>query len=109
MSPIVDGLEDDFGDQVKFVRLDFDDAVQGKEARALGVNAHPAFMLIRANGDVQVRFAGEIARTKLAAAIKQLLDDSASPAQSSYSHHPAKRKSNWGGDGCKASISSPIT
>jgi len=84
MSPIVDGLEDDFGNKVKFVRLDFDDPAQGKEARALGVNAHPAFMLIKPNGDVQERFAGEIARAKLTAAIKQLLDDSASPQQSSY-------------------------
>ena len=84
MSPIVDGLEDDFGNKVKFVRLDFDDPTQGKEARVLGVNAHPAFMLIKANGDVQERFAGEIARSKLTAAIKHLLVDASSPQPSSY-------------------------
>ncbi len=73
MTPIVDGLEDEFSGQVKFVRYDLDDATQGKQAHLLGVNAHPAFMLIKANGDVKARFAGEIARAKLEAAVKQLL------------------------------------
>lgn len=73
MTPIVDGLEDQYGDRVKFVRLDFDDSAQGTQARQLGVDVHPAFMLIGSNGQVQARFAGEIARAKLEAAIKQLL------------------------------------
>ena len=73
MTPIVDGLEDRYGDRVRFVRLDFDDAEQGREARQLGVNAHPAFMLIRSDGSVESRFAGEIARSKLEGAIQELL------------------------------------
>jgi thioredoxin-like negative regulator of GroEL len=77
MTPIVDGLEDRYGERLKFVRLDLDDTVQGQEARTLGVNAHPAFMLITGNGEVVARFAGEIARTKLEAAIMQLLKVSA--------------------------------
>ncbi len=73
MEPIVDGLEQQYGERVKFVRLEFDDSVQGPQARKLGVFAHPAFVLIKANGEIAMRFTGEVARAKLEAAIQELL------------------------------------
>ena len=75
MAPIVDGLEDKYGERVKFMRLDFDDPEQNQQARKLGLFGHPAFALIKPNGEVMARFTGEIARAKLEAAIVELLED----------------------------------
>ncbi|MBI3732919.1 MAG: hypothetical protein HY259_05615 [Chloroflexi bacterium] len=73
MAPIVDGLEEKYAASVKFVRLEFDDPTQNKQARQLGVFGHPACVLVRADGTVAARFIGEVARAKLDAAIVALI------------------------------------
>ena len=75
MVPIVDGLEEKYGERMKFVRLEFDEAEPGARARALGVRVHPAVVLLRANGEVAIRFAGETPRAKLESAIRVLLGE----------------------------------
>jgi hypothetical protein len=73
MEPIVDGLEEKYGELVRFVRLDFEDTAQGQLARKLGAFGHPVCLIVNAKGQVVVLFAGETARGKLEAALHEAL------------------------------------
>ena len=69
----MDGLEEKYGAQVHFVRLDIDDATDGQLARKLGAFGHPICIIVNTQGQVVARFAGETARAKLIAALEEVL------------------------------------
>jgi thioredoxin-like negative regulator of GroEL len=73
MEPIVNGLEEIYGEQVRFVRLDLDEDKQSALARKLGAFGHPVCLVVNARGQVVARFAGEVARAKLAAALDEVV------------------------------------
>jgi thiol-disulfide isomerase/thioredoxin len=52
MAPIVHGLEEKYGDQVKFVYLDIDDPKNTSIRRELGVGWPPVFYLLDIDGTI---------------------------------------------------------
>lgn len=58
MTPIVDGLEDEFVGAVSVVRLDADEPVNAQIQTRLGVRGHPSFAVLDSEGMVAQRFLG---------------------------------------------------
>jgi hypothetical protein len=52
MAPIVHGLEEKYGDRVKFVYLDIDDPLNNAIKRKLSVGWPPVFYFVDGNGNV---------------------------------------------------------
>jgi len=74
MRPVVNGLEQRYGDRVTFVRLDFDSDQDEKVARAYQAHYHPAFVILKANGDLVHRFIGPQKESTLVEAIERSLE-----------------------------------
>jgi hypothetical protein len=73
MQPVVNRLEEDYGDQVKFVYLDAEH--EGKEAfRASRLPGHPSFLLVRPDGQEVWRSFGIVSYEDIEAAILDALD-----------------------------------
>jgi thiol:disulfide interchange protein len=74
MTPIVNGLEDEFSDQIYFLRLNAADGAKGESAfNRLSLPGHPSFVIFTPNGQEQKRIFGvveeKILRTALANAV----------------------------------------
>ncbi len=64
MEPVVNGLEQDYGDQVDFRRLDANGS--GKSAfEAYRLLGHPSYVILNPNGEVVWSSVGEKAREDL--------------------------------------------
>ena len=64
MEPVVNGLEQDYGDQVDFRRLDVNGA--GKSAfEAYRLLGHPSYIILNKNGEVVWSSVGEKSREDL--------------------------------------------
>ena len=56
--PIVDGLEGEFEGRVEVTRLDANEGTNGALQQELGVQGHPSFVVVDAEGAVTERFFG---------------------------------------------------
>ena len=71
MQPVVDGLEDEYYDQIDFQQLDAN-SQDGREAfQAFGLRVHPSFVIIDPEGAVLWLGLGE----QSGGAISQILED----------------------------------
>ena len=73
MEPIVDGLEDEYGDEFDFVWVDIDTARGRELAREHGFIGQPTFIFFNEEGEEVRRFQGERSRETLEQAIQQAL------------------------------------
>ncbi len=72
MKPIVDGLEDDYGDRMAFRRLNADK--EGRDAfTAYALRGHPSFVIIDTAGKVLWKGVGEQPRVRLEEGVRQAL------------------------------------
>ena len=74
MMPIVNGLEEDFGDQIAFQRLNVDEPEGKMAAREYKVRGHPTMVLIDRSGEVVSRHVGVLPREFLVQAIENTLE-----------------------------------
>ena len=58
MAPFVHGLEDEFGDRIKFTYLDIDDPQTEPFKQALGFVGTPQFVLLDGNGEIITQWFG---------------------------------------------------
>jgi len=72
MSPIVDGLAQDYGDRIVFQRLN---AQQDGEQlfRQYRLRGHPAYVILDQRGQVAWQQIGEVPRQELVTALERLL------------------------------------
>ena len=72
MSPIVDGLAQDFGDRVTFQRLDA--RREGAELfRQYRLRGHPSYVIIDRSGKIAWRGIGVVSRQELEDVLQQVL------------------------------------
>ena len=77
MRPIVNGLEEDYGDQIAFQRLNV--AQEGQDLfRRYNLRGHPAYVIVNTEGEVLWRFVGQVPRQTLEEGIRQALASSSS-------------------------------
>lgn len=74
MMPIVNGLEDQFGGQMSFVRLNADEGDNAALLAQYGLRGHPSFVVLDESGAVVERFLGPQSSETLSAAIEQALN-----------------------------------
>ena len=75
MTPIVNGLEEQYSDQVAFIRYNARDAADGESAfRSLNLPGHPSFVIFSAAGDETYRAQGIIDEVVLQQQIDAALD-----------------------------------
>ena len=70
MAPIVDEVAAEFGDKVKFVKVDVD--ANPATARSYGVRSIPTFAVVR-DGEVFHQFAGSRPKTSFKAEVEKVL------------------------------------
>lgn len=70
MTPIVNGLEQEFGASLQVVRLDFEDDANRKLMDALRVRVHPTFVVFNAAGEPSDHIVGQVADERLRSAIR---------------------------------------
>ena len=73
MEPIVDGLEDDFGEQVEFRRIDAGTDEGQNTFRTYGLRGHPAYVIVDAEGAVLWTGLGEQSRQAMTDQVDQVL------------------------------------
>ncbi len=72
MKPIVDGLKEDYGDRMAFLRLDAEN--EGRDAfTAYALRGHPSFVIIDTEGKVLWKGVGEQPRNRLEKGVRQAL------------------------------------
>ena len=70
MQPVVNGLNESYGDQIEFRELDAN-APDGQQAlKAYALPGHPSFVLLNPNGDVLWKGFGEQSRESIEAQLK---------------------------------------
>ena len=69
MTPIVNGLEAEFGNRVAFVRRNAADPRVVAQQAAYGVRGHPTFVVLDGQGEPQSRFLGPQSAETLRAAL----------------------------------------
>ena len=75
MTPIVHGLENEFADQLFFLRLNALDGAEGQSAfNRLSLPGHPSFVIFTPNGQEQERIFGVVEPEMLGTAIRNVLD-----------------------------------
>ena len=76
MTPIVNGLEDEFSDQIFFLRLNAADGAAGEAAfNQLSLPGHPSFVIFTPDSQEQERLFGVVDEAALRTAIESVLDD----------------------------------
>jgi hypothetical protein len=73
MSPIVDGLAQDYGDRIVFQRLNAQQEGE-KQFRLYGLRGHPAYVILDRRGKVAWQMVGQMSRQDLEAAIRRVLE-----------------------------------
>lgn len=74
MTPIVNGLEDEFSDQVFFLRLNAADGAEGESTfNRLSLPGHPSFVIFTPDGQEQERLFGVVDAAALRAALESVL------------------------------------
>lgn len=75
MQPIVDGLQQDFGNSIEVVRLDFEDDANSELMDALSIRAHPTFVVFDVTGEPGNPIIGEVPDKRLRSAVEDALSD----------------------------------
>jgi thioredoxin 1 len=73
MKPIMDDLEDQYGDDFKFVRVNVDTNRGKEQARAHGLIGQPAYLIYDSSNEEVRRLMGAHTRSTLAQAIEQAM------------------------------------
>lgn len=73
MTPIVDGLEEEFADRAAIVRLDASQVDVIELQQAYGVQGHPSFVVLDQTDSVSARFFGPQSAEDLRAALTAVL------------------------------------
>lgn len=76
MEPIVNGLEAEFGGEIRFLRLDANTAENIRLQQAYGVRGHPSFVVLDASGGTAATFIGPQAPESLRLALEQIAGES---------------------------------
>lgn len=73
MEPIVNGLEDEYGDQMTFQYLNA--AAEGRQLfQRYNLRGHPSYIILNTEGDVVWRLVGEVPRETLTGALQEALN-----------------------------------
>lgn len=76
MTPIVNGLEAEFVDQIFFLRFNAADGADGETAlNRLSLLGHPSFVIFTPDGQEQERLFGVVDEEALRTTIESVLDD----------------------------------
>lgn len=76
MTPIVNGLENEFTDQIFFLRLNAADGADGETAfNRLSLPGHPSFVIFTPEGQEQERLFGVVDEAALRIAVEGVLVD----------------------------------
>lgn len=76
MTPIVNGLENEFADRIFFLRLNAADSADGESTfNRLSLPGHPSFVIFTPDSQEQERLFGVVDEAALRTAIKSVLDD----------------------------------
>lgn len=73
MRPIVDGLEQDYSDQIDFRRYNIDTDEGEAWASQYNLRGHPAFLLLDRQGQESWRYLGIISRETIEVELKAVL------------------------------------
>jgi hypothetical protein len=65
MVPIVDGLEEQYQDKIKFMRVDANTDEGGETFRFYGLPGHPSYILLNPDGEVLWKGFGEQTATAI--------------------------------------------
>ena len=71
--PVVNGLEEDFGDELQVVRLNFNDSQNDDAIAALGVRGHPTIVLLDSEGEIHRTWFGAATDEDLRPLVQELL------------------------------------
>lgn len=71
--PVVNGLQESFGDRIEFVLLDLDDATQDGIRRELGITAQAQYVLVSADGEIVQKWFGVLDQARVSAELEALL------------------------------------
>lgn len=74
MTPIVDGLEAEFAEQIDVVRLDASRPEVIELQQVYGLQGHPAFVVLDASNSVTARYFGPQSEAELQAAITAVVE-----------------------------------
>jgi thiol:disulfide interchange protein len=75
MTPIVNGLEDEFSERIFFLRLNAADGAEGESTfKRLSLPGHPSFVIFTPDGQEQERLFGVLNEEALRTAIESILD-----------------------------------
>jgi thiol-disulfide isomerase/thioredoxin len=72
MAPVVHGLEQEWGEQIRFVYLDIDDPRTDPFKEALGYRVQPHFFLLDAEGRAVEQWLGPVSPEELTSAFLSL-------------------------------------
>jgi hypothetical protein len=73
MKPIVDGLENEYGERIDFVYLNIDDPETAAAKEKYGYRVQPHFFLVNAEGDVVDEWLGPVSRDAFVTAFETVL------------------------------------
>ena len=73
MKPIVDGLENEYGDRIEFVYLNIDDPETTAAKEKYGYRVQPHFFLVDAEGEVVGEWLGPVSRDAFVSAFQDVL------------------------------------
>jgi hypothetical protein len=76
MAPVVDGLEEKYGDEVEFRRIDADSPIGKAAYQAYALRGHPGFILLSQDGMVLWSGLGEQPAEALEEPIRNALHES---------------------------------
>lgn len=73
MTPIVNGLQAEYGDRVAFVQFNVDTPEGARMQQRYSLRGHPAFVLVDSRGQVSWQGVGQVAEEELRTSIAALL------------------------------------
>jgi hypothetical protein len=74
MAPVVHGLEQEWGESIRFVYLDIDDPRTDPFKEALGYFVQPHYFLLDGDGQLIAEWLGPVSAGDLEAAFRSLID-----------------------------------
>ena len=73
MKPVVNGLENIYGNQVEFVYLDIDDPSNNEAKEKYGYRYQPHFFIVNSEDEVQEQWVGYVEQDTLTVALDDFL------------------------------------